>query len=154
MLLSGCFMSDPEPYYFGFRVAGGRVEVLFPLCPGEALTDVSGFDMTGKQRELFAASAPTSPEASAGRVVVLGVSDSGGQAWLPEGFAERTVYEEVPVLPKFLGVGYRSAGGGADDVTDTEKAAAAVLGPDQYWTREGPRTAGQINQQFRCNAPR
>ncbi|MER7704636.1 hypothetical protein ABTX81_17305 [Kitasatospora sp. NPDC097605] len=144
-------MLDPEPPHLGFRVTEGRVEVLIPRCPGESLTGVRGADVTRKRRELFDAAAPISPAAAAGRVVVLGTSASGGPGWVPEDFAERTVHEEAPVLPRLLEVGYRSALADASGVADTANAAAEVRAPDQYWTRKGPRTAEQIDRQFRCN---
>ncbi|MFF2953008.1 hypothetical protein ACFVVU_16875 [Kitasatospora sp. NPDC057965] len=153
LALSGCFMSDPEPPYLGFRVSTGQVEVFVPLCQGESITEISGADVTGKRRELFTAARPTVPEAGVGRVVVLGASDSGHSAWVPTGFAERKVHEEVPALPKLLEVSYRSALADSAGVVDTEKAAD-VQTPGQYWTRKGARTAEQISRQLKCNATR
>ncbi|MFB6893665.1 hypothetical protein ACFCX4_30590, partial [Kitasatospora sp. NPDC056327] len=150
LALSGCLLSDPEPLLAGFRISQGRVEVVFPLCPGESVIGVRGADVTGKRRELFGAAGPVSAEAAAGRVVILGTPESGDSGWVPQGFAERTVHEEPPVLPKHLEIGYRSTAGAAGDVADTEKAAAAAPGAGQYWTHKGARTAEQIGRQLKC----
>ncbi|GGV50484.1 hypothetical protein GCM10010495_80220 [Kitasatospora herbaricolor] len=147
--LSGCFMSDPDPLPFGYRITDGRVEVFVPMCPDDHLQSIRAADVSGERIELFSATHPTPSQEAKGSLII---HDSRG--WAPEGFEERQIFSTSTSLPKLLEVDYGIASGSsAGDVADMEKVAAATLVSGQYWTRKGVMTAEQINQQFHCNQP-
>ncbi|MFC9327382.1 hypothetical protein [Kitasatospora sp. NPDC057015] len=147
--LSGCFMSDPDPFPFGYRMTEGSVEVFVPMCPEDRLESIRAADVSGERVELFSATRPTPSQADKGSFII---HDSRG--WAPEGFEERQIFHSSTDLPKLLEVDYGiTSGSGAADVADLDKVAAATLEPGQYWTRNGVMTAEQINKQFHCNNP-
>ncbi|MCX5214374.1 hypothetical protein OG689_34810 [Kitasatospora sp. NBC_00240] len=149
MGLSGCVMSDPDGFVFGFRVVEGQVEVFLPMCPDDRLESIRAADASGERVELFTAAHPTAIQAGNGNLII---HDTRG--WAPEGFEDRQVFNPAAGIPRLLSVRYRHTDGEASgDVADMDKVTAAALEPDQYWTDKGPMTAEQISRQFHCNKP-
>ncbi|WP_225102493.1 hypothetical protein [Streptomyces sp. CoH27] len=146
LLGTGCSVvpSDPaDPPAFGARVEGEAIIVKIPLCSTDTVrrVDVSDFDDTKHEtpQTLWWATDPTAPSAKEG-VVTL---------WSGEGF-ERHAAKPTPV-PRNLDVGYTDpSGDGRDDVLDLHAITAASLKTGEYWTREGPKTAAQIDAQLHC----
>ncbi|MGW4894125.1 hypothetical protein ACWEQL_17915 [Kitasatospora sp. NPDC004240] len=146
-LLAGCFMSDPEPPAFGYRFVDGKVEILVPLCPDDRLDKVTVADLEGDRVKMFTASDPNTEEAAKGRIVIL---DARG--WVPEGFADRQILDESAKLPRLLQISYTAVdGSGFSGAVEMEKVSAAALQPGQYWTKNGAKTADEINRQLHCS---
>ncbi|MEU3838836.1 hypothetical protein AB0E88_02165 [Streptomyces sp. NPDC028635] len=143
---SGCGLmpSDPaDPPAFGARISGGTITVKAPLCPADRFEriDVSDADDVGSEtpKTLWWASGPQTRQAKAGLL----------HLWSGQGFAH---HAPAPAsTPDNLNVGYTdSSGDGRDDVLPLQEIAKAKLGPGDYWTHDGPKTAAEIDAQLSC----
>ncbi|MFD9305221.1 hypothetical protein ACFWCB_21590 [Streptomyces sp. NPDC060048] len=93
-------------------------------------------------KTLWRASGPLTPEALRGEVTLR----------RPEDFREAGAGERPAVLPRLLEVWVTTDtrdGGGVPFRPD--EVAAAELPDGAYWTRDGPRTAAQIDDQRLCD---
>ncbi|MHC3469422.1 hypothetical protein ACYF6T_11955 [Streptomyces sp. 7R007] len=135
-------MSDPATTYVaGIRFDGSSVSVKVPLCPSDRVEAVEVYD-SDSEKLLWRASGPKTAEAERGAVTLWKAADfrTSGPAVQPVS------------LPANLDVSVTFAGteDGSGDVFDVRKARAAHVADGRYWTRDGLRTAAQIDAQFGC----
>ncbi|MFF1838729.1 hypothetical protein ACFVXE_31740 [Streptomyces sp. NPDC058231] len=142
----GLLPSDPaDPPVFGARAEGKVIVVKIPLCSTDDMrrVDVSDFDDTEHEtpRTVWWASDPTPAVAATGVV----------RLWSGEGFRRHAAEPGTSAVPRHLDVGYTDpTGDGRDDVLDLVTIAKAQLKAGEYWTRNGPKTAAQIDAQLHC----
>lgn len=142
----GLFPSDPaDPPEFGVAVDGDAIVVKIPMCPTDEIRRVEVYDFDDVQHEepriVWSASGPTSAAARSGLVTL----------WSGEGFAEHSGKPGEAAIPPTIGVGYTDpTGDGRDDVFTLRTVRSAKLEPGQYWTRDGPKTARDIDEQLHC----
>jgi hypothetical protein len=136
-------MSDPATAFLaGIRVDGSRVSVKMPACRTDAVESVEVHDFDSEAL-LWRATGPKTPEARRG-VIAL---------WNADDFREATSGSRPGTLPANLDVSvtFAGTGDGTGDVFDVHRARTAHLSDGQYWTRDGARTAAQIDAQFGCH---
>ncbi|MCZ4513775.1 hypothetical protein O3Q52_37680 [Streptomyces sp. ActVer] len=139
-------LSDPVPAAFGARVDGKSIVVKMALCPTDVIRRVevtdADDDKSANPKVLWWASNPTTAAARSGVV----------KLWSGEGFERHAPELAQSAVPRNLVVGYVDpTGGGLDDVFTLRTVSAAKLKPGQYWTRDGARTAAQIDAQLQCH---
>ena len=139
-------MSDPVPPALGARVEGKAIVVKFPACPTDVIrrVEVTDFhdDKTANPQVVWWASNPTTAAAKSGVV----------KLWSGDGFEHHAPKPAQPSIPRDLVVGYLDpSGDGLDGVFTLRTVSAAKLKPGQYWTRDGARTATQIDAQLHCH---
>ncbi len=137
-------MSDPATTILaGIRIDGSRIEVKMPTCPTDKVGMVEVYD-SDSEKLLWRASGPKTPEGKRG-VVTL---------WNTDDFLKTSSGKQPKTLPANLDVSVTFAGSedGTGDVFDVRKAGAAHVSDGQYWTRDGARTATQIDAQIKCHA--
>ncbi|MFG2732156.1 hypothetical protein [Streptomyces canus] len=139
-------MSDPVPPVLGARVEGKTIVVKFPVCPTDVIrrVEVTDFhdDKTAHPHVLWWALNPTTPSAKNG-VVTL---------WSGDGFERHAPQPAQSAIPRDFVVGYLDPSGeGLDGVFTLRTVSTAKLKPGQYWTRDGSRTAAQIDAQLNCH---
>ncbi|MER5754041.1 hypothetical protein [Streptomyces sp. NPDC002088] len=148
LLGAGCGLvpSDPaDPPVFGARMDGETIVVKIPLCATDDIrrVEVTDFDDDADDtpRIVWWASEPTSAPAKGGVI----------RLWSGEGFASHAPEPAASAVPRTLDVGYSDpTGDGRDDVLTVRTITAAKLKSGRYWTRDGPRTAAQIDAQLHC----
>lgn len=139
-------MSDPVPPALGARVEGKTIVVKFPVCPTDVIhrVEVTDFhdDKSANPHVLWWASNPTTRSAKSGVV----------KLWSGDGFERHAPQSAPSSIPRDLVVGYLDPSGeGLDGVFTLHTVSAAKLKPGQYWTRDGSRTAAQIDAQLNCH---
>ncbi|MEU9976742.1 hypothetical protein [Streptomyces sp. NPDC051014] len=136
-------MSDPATAFLaGIRVDGSRVSVKMPACRTDEVESVEVHDFDSEAL-LWRATGPKTPEGRRGLIAL----------WNADGFREATPGTRPGTLPANLDVSvtFAGTGDGTGDVFDVRRARTAHLPDGQYWTRDGARTAAQIDAQFRCH---
>lgn len=146
LLGAGCGLvpSDPaDPPAFGARAEGGTIVVRIPLCASDHVrrVDVTDFeDKRERPRTVWWASGPVTPAARQGVV----------RLWSGEGFAQHA--GPPASVPETLDIGYTDpSGGGLGDVLDLPAIRKASLRAGEFWTRDGVKTAEQIDAQLGCH---
>lgn len=137
------YHSPDDPYVFtvGMRITDGRIAVKAPTCPRGGVTVVRVKDFV-RDRTLWTATGPLTPEAQHGSVTL----------WQSEDFRKVKGGEQPAALPKVLEVWVsESRGDGSGALFRPEEVAAAELPDGAYWTKDGPRTAAQIDRRRFCN---
>ncbi|MBN0044624.1 hypothetical protein JS756_10990 [Streptomyces actuosus] len=135
-------MSDPVPsVVLGIRIEASGVSVKAPTCPTDRVGRVEVHD-SDSERLLWWADGPTTPEGVRGAVTL----------WTADGFRSASPRTRPEPLAAFLDVSVVYAGGddGTGDVFDVRAVRAAHVPAGRYWTRDGPRTAAQIDAQLNC----
>lgn len=138
------YRSPDDPYVslVGVRVTDGRIIVKVPVCPEGRVMSVRVKDYPDDET-LWKATGPLTPEALRGEVTL----------WRPADFREASGGERPAALPKTMEVWVTATGGGGGSGVLFKPAdvAAADLPAGAYWTRDGPRTAAQVDDQRLCN---
>lgn len=136
-------MGDPYPALVGMRVTDGEIFVKVPVCADDEVVSVRVHEHD-HEATLWEARGPVTPEALRGEVTLWGGAD----------FREAGAGDRPAVVPRWLEVVVSVSDGnrhGSDDVFDTRKAAEAQLPDGMYETRDGPKTAQQIDALLPCN---
>lgn len=136
-------MSDPATTILaGIRIDGSRVLVKMPTCPTDKVGRVEVYDSDSEKR-LWRASSPKTSEGKRG-VITL---------WNADDFLKTSSGTQPKTLPANLDVSVTFAGveDGTGDVFNVRKVQATHVPDGLYWTRDGSRTAGQIDAQLNCH---
>ncbi|MFI5817009.1 MULTISPECIES: hypothetical protein [unclassified Streptomyces] len=137
-------MSDPATsLVVGMRIDGSRISVKMPTCPTDKVGTVEVYD-SDSEKLLWQASGPKTQEGKRGAVTL----------WKADDFLKAEPGTHPKTLPANLDVSVTFAGvdDGTGDVFNVRKVKAAHVPDGQYWTRDGSRTASQIDAQFKCHA--
>lgn len=143
-LMAAGYHSPDDPYIHtvGMRITDGRITVKAPTCPrgGVAVVRVKDY-LEGET--LWTATGPLTSEAQHGTVTL----------WQSEDFRKVRGREAQPaVLPKVMEVWVTvPRGNGSGALFRPDEVAAAELPDGTYWTKDGPRTATQIDRRRFCN---
>ncbi|MFI5800414.1 hypothetical protein [Streptomyces sp. NPDC051677] len=135
-------MSDPATTILaGMRIDGTRVSVKAPTCPTDKVGTVEVYD-SDSEKLLWRANSPKTPEAKQGAITL----------WKADDFLKAGSEAPPKELPTTLDVSVTYAGvdDGTGDVFDIRKVKAAHIPKGQFWTRDGFRTAAQIDAQLQC----
>ncbi|MGW6707866.1 hypothetical protein ACWGDE_23665 [Streptomyces sp. NPDC054956] len=126
----------------GVRIDDGRITVKVPVCRKGEVESVRVKDspqLLGKV--LWEATGPLTPEVRHGTVTL----------WQAADFREVSGGERPVPLPGVLQVLVSDAQGGEGVLFRPDEVAKAELPEGKYWTKDGPRTAAQIDRVRHCN---
>ena len=137
-------MSDPTTTILtGMRIDDSRISVKMPTCPTDEVGTVEVYN-SDSEKLLWRASGPKTPEGRHGAVTL----------WKVDDFLKASPGTQPKTLPNNLDVSVTFAGveDGTGDVFNIRKVEAAHIPDGQYWTRDGARTAAQIDAQLTCHS--
>lgn len=135
-------VSEPsKPLLIGVRVEGSRVMVKAPTCPTDTVVRVEVFDGESTT-PLWQAREPRTPEGKRGAVTL----------WADDDFLKPGPGAQPKKLPESVDVlfTYAGTGDGTGDVVDLARVTSAEIPEGRYWTKDGPRTAQEIDEQLEC----
>ncbi len=136
-------MSDPTTAILaGIRIGDSRISVKMPTCQTDTVGTIEVYN-SDSAKLLWRASGPKTPAGKRGSFTL----------WKAEDFHQASPITQPTTLPANLDVSVTFAGGedGTGDVFNVRTVKAARIPDEQYWTRDGARSATQIDAQFKCN---
>lgn len=137
-------MSDPATIILtGIRIDDSRISVKMPTCPTDKVGTVEVYN-SDSEKLLWRASGPKTPEGRRGAVTL----------WKADDFLKASPGTQPRTLPTNLDISvtFPGADDGTGDVFNIRKIKAAHIPDGQYWTRDGARTATQIDAQLKCHS--
>jgi hypothetical protein len=137
-------MSDPTATILaGIRIDDSRISVKLPTCPTDKVGTVEVYN-SDSAKLLWRASGPKTPTGRRGSITL----------WKADDFHKASPRTQPTTLPANLDVSVIFAGveDGTGDVFNVPKVKAAHIPDGQYWTRDGARTATQIDAQLKCHS--
>ncbi|MFF5639620.1 hypothetical protein [Streptomyces sp. NPDC012825] len=135
-------MSEPSrSLLIGVRIEGARVTVKAPTCPTDTVARVEVFDGEST-KPLWQAREPRTSEGRSGAVTL----------WADDEFLKPGPGAQPEKLPRSLDVlfTYAGTGDGTGDVVDVAQVVSAEIPEGWYWTKDGPKTAQEIDKQLKC----
>ncbi|MFJ9250605.1 hypothetical protein [Streptomyces sp. NPDC101776] len=137
-------MSDPATTILtGMRIDDSRISVKMPTCPTDKVGTVEVYN-SDSEKLLWRASGPKTAEGRQGAVTL----------WMADDFLKASSGTQPRILPANLDISVTFAGAddGTGDVLNIREVKAAHIPDGQYWTRDGARTAAQIDAQLTCHS--
>ncbi|MFE2289768.1 hypothetical protein [Streptomyces sp. NPDC059452] len=134
-------MSDPiSPALVGMRIDGDRITIKAGQCPEERVRRVEVWD-SDTERLLWRGDKPVTDEGKRGLLTL----------WDGEAYGKSSPAAQPSELPNALDVLVESDPyGGPDGLFSLTEVRAADLGPGSYWTRDGVKTAAQLDAVLDC----
>ncbi|WP_369188612.1 hypothetical protein [Streptomyces sp. R08] len=137
-------MSDPTTVILaGIRIDDSRISVKMPTCQTDTVGTVEVYN-SDSAKLLWQASGPKTSAGKRGSVTL----------WKAADFHKASPTTQPTTLPANLDVSVTFAGveDGTGDVFNVPRVKAARIPDGQYWTRDGARSATQIDAQLKCNS--
>ncbi|POG44401.1 hypothetical protein BV881_26745 [Streptomyces sp. ZL-24] len=129
------FSHPVSPGIVGMRIDGDRVTVKAGQCPQDRVRRVEVWD-SDTERLIWRGDRPLTEEGRSGLLPL----------WDAKAYGTTSAATQPSELPKTLDVSIdHGPEYGVSEVFDIAKVRATVLPPGSYWTRDGVRTAEQLD---------